>query len=108
MHALRGDRFKYVRYHGIWDVDELYDLKADPKETTNLIHDPKHAETVKRLNARLFEMLKETGGKSMPILTDHGTKFLHRKKGGAAAAQFPAWFKRQPDPSHAEKSKPRE
>ena len=24
--ALRDDRYKYVTYHGIWDLDELYDL----------------------------------------------------------------------------------
>ncbi|MDX1285728.1 MAG: sulfatase, partial [Draconibacterium sp.] len=28
-HALRGNRYKYIRYHGIWDTDELYDLKND-------------------------------------------------------------------------------
>ena len=26
MHALRGDRYKYIHYYGIWDSDELYDL----------------------------------------------------------------------------------
>jgi len=103
MHALRGDRFKYVRYHGIWDVDELYDLQADPDEKINLINDPKHADTVKQLNKRLFEILEETGGNSMPILTDRGTKFLHRKKGGTAAAAFPLWFERKPDIPHTGK-----
>lgn len=102
MHALHGEQYKYVRYHGIWDVDELYDLKSDPEESKNLINDPKHADTVKRLNARLFEILEETGGNSMPILTDHGTKFLHRKKGGVPAAEFPDWFERKPDPPHAD------
>ena len=31
MHALRGDRYKFIRYHGIWDIDELYDLQEDPR-----------------------------------------------------------------------------
>ena len=26
MHALRGERYKYIRYHGLWDSDELFDL----------------------------------------------------------------------------------
>ena len=30
MHAMRGARYKYIRYYGIWDTDELYDLRADP------------------------------------------------------------------------------
>jgi N-acetylglucosamine-6-sulfatase len=36
LHAVRGDRYKYIRYQGIWDTDELYDLQADPGETKNL------------------------------------------------------------------------
>ncbi|MCS5540812.1 MAG: sulfatase-like hydrolase/transferase, partial [Roseibacillus sp.] len=40
VHALRGERFKYIRYHGVWDVDELFDLKNDPREQKNLINDP--------------------------------------------------------------------
>ncbi|MCB1086804.1 MAG: DUF4976 domain-containing protein, partial [Verrucomicrobiae bacterium] len=92
MHAIRGDRFKYVRYYGIWDVDELFDLQADPGETTNLIHDPAHAETVRELDRRLFEILEATGGDTMPLMSNPGARFPHRKKGGTKAAEFPDWF----------------
>ena len=61
-HAVRGERFKYIRYHGLWDTDELYDLLNDPDETTNLIFEPEHKETVALLNKRLFEFLAESGG----------------------------------------------
>jgi N-acetylglucosamine-6-sulfatase len=37
VHALREDRYKYMHFHGIWDLDELYDLAADPHETNNLL-----------------------------------------------------------------------
>ena len=36
--AIRGDRYKYINYYGIWDADELYDLQNDPDETTNLLY----------------------------------------------------------------------
>ena len=97
MHAVIGEQFKYVRYHGIWDVDELYDQKNDPDEKTNLINDPKYAKTVEKLNKRLFELLRESTGTEMPILDDRGTKFLHRKKGGTKSAEFPDWFYRDPE-----------
>ncbi len=97
MHAVIGDRYKYVRYHGVWDIDELYDTVNDPEEKTNLINDPAHAETVEKLNKRLFELLKESNGTEMPLLDDRGTKFLHRKKDGSEAAQFPDWFYRDPE-----------
>jgi N-acetylglucosamine-6-sulfatase len=60
VHALRGERYKYVRYHGVWDVDELYDLREDPHERQNLINDPAHAERVEAMNVRLFEQLAAT------------------------------------------------
>ncbi len=97
MHAVLGERYKYVRYHGIWDVDQLFDLESDPEERLNLINDPKHAETVTKLNTRLFELLRETNGTEMPILEDRGTKFLHRKTGGTKGSDFPNWFYREPD-----------
>lgn len=98
-HALLGERFKYIRYHGVWDVDELFDLENDPEERINLINDPDYAEKVSELNARLFDLLEESHGKEMPLLKDRGTKFLHRKKGGSKAAPFPDWFYRDPDPA---------
>jgi len=97
-HAVLGERFKYIRYHGVWDVDELFDLEKDPKERINLINDPTYAEKVTELNSRLFDLLEETKGMEMPIGRDRGTKFLHRKEGGPSATKFPEWFYRQPDP----------
>ena len=103
MHAVCGKKYKYVRYHGVWDVDELFDLENDPDEKRNLINDPDHQETVAKLNKRLFELLKETKGTEMPILEDRGTKFLHRKRDGTKTAPFPDWFYRQPEPSRQPK-----
>ena len=88
IHALRGDRYKYIRYHGIWDLDELYDIREDPRETNNLISDPKFAPIVKDMNARLFEVLESTGGMSMPLYPDRG--------GQSKTADFPRDFTSPP------------
>lgn len=37
--GVRGDRYKFMRYHGIWDRYELYDIVNDPGETNNLLAD---------------------------------------------------------------------
>jgi N-acetylglucosamine-6-sulfatase len=37
--GVRTDRYKLMRYHGIWDRYELYDLQEDPDERDNLIGD---------------------------------------------------------------------
>jgi N-acetylglucosamine-6-sulfatase len=92
IHALRGDRFKYIRYHGIWDLNELYDLKEDPLETNNLIDNPKYADTVKQMNARLFEILQQTDGMSMPLYPDRGGTSNKRHPGRSKSAEFPPGF----------------
>ena len=56
--ALRGDRYKYMFYHGVWDVNELYDLELDPFERHNLIHSPDHQERILTMRARLFDVLE--------------------------------------------------
>ena len=43
LHAVRGERYKFIRCQGLWDTDELYDLKDDPAESRNLIDSPAHA-----------------------------------------------------------------
>ena len=67
MHALRGDRYKFIRYHGIWDIDELYDLQEDPLESNNLIFSREHQPVIAEMRARLFDLLRETGGMNMPL-----------------------------------------
>jgi N-acetylglucosamine-6-sulfatase len=91
---LRGERFKYVRYHGVWDVNELFDLETDPLERKNLINDPAYASEVEEMNKRLFEALAATSGMAIPLLEDRGTQFHHRKVGGTKGAPFPTWYYR--------------
>ncbi len=89
MHALRTDRFKYIHYYGIWDVDELYDLKNDPHERVNLAYDPKYRSVVQQLNRRLFEVLEQTGGMYIPLYRDRGGQLNLRSPEGREAAAFP-------------------
>lgn len=78
--ALRADEWKYIRYpHGDGSPDkhmaELYNLKTDPGETTNLISDKKYQSLVAKLRKELEQRIAELhpGGKDkMPI--DEGIK----------------------------------
>lgn len=92
IHALRGDRYKYIRYQGIWDLDELYDIREDPKESNNLINDPKHTAVVKDMNAKLFTILENTDGMSMPLYRDRGGQQGQRHPTRSKAAEFPPPF----------------
>nr|WP_317129019.1 sulfatase/phosphatase domain-containing protein [Mangrovivirga cuniculi] len=80
-YAVRTEKYKYIRYHGIWDINELYNLEKDPWEANNLIRDPEYKEIAKNLNQDLFEWLKETNGLNIPVRKDHGTKIDHKYKG---------------------------
>jgi arylsulfatase A-like enzyme len=65
--ALRGDRFKYIFYHGVWDIGELYDLEADPREQHNLLFVPAFQDTANAMRDRLFDRLEETDGMRVPV-----------------------------------------
>jgi N-acetylglucosamine-6-sulfatase len=91
IHALRGSRYKYIRYYGLWDTDELYDLTADPLETRNLIRDPKLTDVVTRLNKDLFDTLASTDGMYIPLAPDRGNPQNRRRRAGAKAADFPPY-----------------
>ena len=56
---LRDHSYKYV--WNLTDIDEFYDLVADPDEKVNLIHAPEHAERISAMRKRLAELLKEQG-----------------------------------------------
>jgi arylsulfatase A-like enzyme len=52
-------RYKYIRPL-INDLEELYDLKADPEEVTNLSENPEHQKRLRRLRAAAIAELKRT------------------------------------------------
>ncbi len=89
MFALRGDRYKFIQYHGVWDTDELYDIRSDPHEKHNLIRQPQHAKTVRQMRESLHQMLVETGGMSIPLGKKRGPGANLRRIEGSKPAEFP-------------------
>jgi len=65
--ALRGDRYKFIYYHGVWDTEELFDLSSDPKEMHNLVGVPEHRVLVNGMRTRLFDRLEEAGAMRVPM-----------------------------------------
>lgn len=75
MHAIRTDSLKYIRYYGLWDINELYNLVEDPFEANNLIRDPAYKDASEKLNRALFDWLESTNGMAIPLKRDHGARF---------------------------------
>ncbi len=92
VHALREDRYKYMHFHGIWDLDELYDLAADPHENDNLLARPGHEDLAARMSAKLFRLLEESEGMQIPLSADAGERNDLRDPKGSAQAPFPGVF----------------
>ncbi len=65
--ALRGDRYKYIYYHGLWDTAELYDLETDPREQHNLIDVPAMKPVADAMRDRLFDRLAADDAMRVPI-----------------------------------------
>jgi arylsulfatase A-like enzyme len=63
---------------------ELYDLRKDPYEMTNLADDPAYAKTIELLETRLMSELKATGD---PRATGHGDELDRANARPAAAAR---------------------
>ena len=57
--GVRSNRFVYVRY--ACGFEELYDLRADPAQLTNVATDPAYAAVRSRLSARLDELATCSG-----------------------------------------------
>lgn len=77
--GIRTDRWKYVRYpHGDGGPDrhlaELYEIRSDPRESRNLIHDPQYAPVVKQLQAELDRLMRETDALPDKMPLDAGIK----------------------------------
>ena len=56
-HAVRDERWRYIRYAN--GDEELYDIKSDRYEWTNLASNPDHAAIKAELNTKLLEALAQ-------------------------------------------------
>jgi N-acetylglucosamine-6-sulfatase len=56
--AVRSHRWKYIHYLELEGMDELYDLKTDPYEMKNLIHEPGAARVLAELKREMERLLK--------------------------------------------------
>jgi N-acetylglucosamine-6-sulfatase len=64
--GVRTETHKYMWYHGIWDKNEVYDLKDDPHEMTNLIDDPASSALRKELESELARLMNELSVSRVP------------------------------------------
>ncbi len=81
MHGVRTDRYKLIRYQGIWDTDEFYDIESDPFEINNLIASPSHQAIIRELTGDIYTWLESTGGMQIPLKRTVRPKLDHRNKG---------------------------
>jgi len=97
--ALRTDNFKLIQYHGVWDTEELYDIKNDPQEMVNLIDDDNYLEVRVLLRKKLFEMLANNRNEHVVPFTEkfsHGAVF--RETDRSKASEFPSnWLRKGND-----------
>lgn len=70
---LREGKFKYIRTLEAGEMEELYDLEADPEELTNLALGMKNSALLKRLREAAVKELKRTGAKMAANLPPVGT-----------------------------------
>lgn len=93
--AVRSDDFKLIQYHGIWDTDELYDIKNDPKEMHNLIDDPKYLKVKIKLRNALFKRLAVDGEHAVPYTKKWSSGAVLRQAERSKAAEFPdRWLRK--------------
>ncbi|HXH98745.1 MAG TPA: sulfatase [Sphingobacteriaceae bacterium] len=74
-YAVRTEQYKFIRSQGVWDINQLFDIKKDPYEVNNLIRSPEHQQIAQQLNKKLWDWLGQTGGLYIPL------KPIEQKKG---------------------------
>lgn len=93
----RGD-IKYIQYHGIWDLEELYDLAKDPMEKVNRINDPDYYFIRQELRESLFSQAANPRGENAIPYTPRLAEGMNlRDKNGPKVAPFPAAWQVAPN-----------
>lgn len=92
--AIQRGNLKYIQYYGVYDIDELYDVAADPEEMHNLAEDPKYLDAKIALRKALYDQLANTEGKHViPYTQRQSIGAVRRNRNGTGAAPFPdAWL----------------
>lgn len=79
--AARNNRFKYIYNHGVWDINELYDLQNDPYEMNNLLRKKEFEQEGRKLRDTLFNWLEATNGLAIPLNKASGSRFDNKYHG---------------------------
>lgn len=95
--ALRTQRYKFIQYHGVWDIDELYDLQRDPDEQHNLIFDGSQQKRITQMRADLHEILVASDANRVPFSHKRRMGSNLRLKSGSRPAEFPPELMRNKD-----------
>jgi N-acetylglucosamine-6-sulfatase len=93
--ALRTQQYKFIQYHGVWDLDELYDLQNDPHEQHNLIFSQQHQELITRMRADLHQILVTAEANRVPFSHKRRMGANLRLRSGAKPAVFPSQLLRE-------------
>ena len=93
--ALRTQRYKFIQYHGIWDIDELYDMQNDPHEEHNLIFSKEHQELITKMRADLHEILVDANANRVPFSHKRRMGSNLRLRSGSKPATFPPQLLRE-------------
>ncbi|XCF05488.1 sulfatase-like hydrolase/transferase [Tamlana crocina] len=68
--GVRTEEWKYFRYVNDKTIEELYNLKKDPKEVNNLIGKKKYQKVADKLRAKLDELIAENSNEYRAAPTD--------------------------------------
>jgi hypothetical protein len=74
--GVRTEEWKYFRYVNDKTIEELYNLKKDPKEIKNLIGKKKYAEVANKLRKKLDELIKKNSNEYRAAPTDLSVELI--------------------------------
>ena len=92
--ALRTPQYKFIQYHGIWDIDELYDMQNDPHEEHNLIFEEPYQDLIKTMRSNLHALLVTSDANRVPFSHKRGMGANLRLESGSQPAVFPPQLQR--------------